>query len=105
MDDEAYLALADEQRRGVLLALLDEPTVDIDVLIGNRAEPLRQISLHHQHLPLLEQMGYAEWNKDAERVSRGPQFETIQPLVEFHGDEVGAWSDRETAPTDSVTVD
>ena len=105
MDDEAYLALADEQRRGVLLALLDEATVDIDVLIDDRAEPLRQISLHHQHLPLLEQMGYVEWNRDAQRVARGPQFEAIQPLVEFHGDEVGAWSDRETAPTDSVTVD
>lgn len=101
MDDDAYLALADQRRRGVLLALLDESVIPVEELADDTGDPIGRITLHHQHLPLLEQMGYVSWERAAERVVRGPAFDEIRPLVKFHA---AAISD-EGGVTETETVD
>ncbi|GAA5064720.1 hypothetical protein ACFFQF_17260 [Haladaptatus pallidirubidus] len=41
-----------------------------------------KIALHHVHLPRLEDHGIIVWNREAEAVTKGPQFDEIEPLLE-----------------------
>ncbi|WP_336021948.1 DUF7344 domain-containing protein [Halobellus salinisoli] len=41
-----------------------------------------RISLCHQHLPLMAEMGFIEWEKDPLTATHGPQFEEIGVLFE-----------------------
>jgi hypothetical protein len=88
--DEALDALADRQRRRVLLALVErnaqvtEPAVsqtdggddDLDVLVRMR----------HVHLPKLEDYGFVEWDREADEIHEGPRFGEIRPLLELLDD-------------------
>jgi hypothetical protein len=37
--------------------------------------------LVHQHLPMLEDQGYVEWDLETNSISRGPNWDQIGPLV------------------------
>jgi len=89
MNDSTFHALADEQRRALLLSLLESNPQDqgFESLTGDaalaEAERRTQVAMYHNHLPQLEDYGYLEWNKDAQEVVEGPRFEEIRPLLEW----------------------
>lgn len=89
MNDNAFDALAHEQRRALLFDLLESnpPDADIESAIGEPAltdtEQRTQIAMYHCHLPKLEDYGYIEWNKETNEIGKGPQFEEIRPLLKW----------------------
>lgn len=89
MYDDAFDALANEHRRKLLVALLDEnrrfgtgtvprgETGGVERELGVRAE------LYHNHLPKLAERGYITWDEEAGEIERGPNWEEIEPLLEL----------------------
>lgn len=50
-----------------------------------------KVQLFHSHLPQLNEVGYIEWDPVTETIRRGPNFESIAPLLELmveHQDEL-----------------
>jgi hypothetical protein len=92
MNDDAFSALAHEQRRTLLLALLESNPQDARIESSSGASGLTdaekraQIEMYHTHLPKLEDHGYIEWNRATNEVVRGPRFDDIQPLLEWIAD-------------------
>lgn len=90
--DLAFKALSHATRRRVLTSLMkDNPrgqqefeTVEF-VPDGPEREPIT-ISLRHTHLPHLERAGFIDWDRDAEQITRGAEFEVIRPLLELMDD-------------------
>jgi hypothetical protein len=88
MDDAAFVALADEDRRQLLSLLAttreeDPPvTVPEDLTAGRGDSPKTATRLHHVHLPKLASMDYVEWDVEAGTVRRGPVFEELEPLLD-----------------------
>jgi SOS-response transcriptional repressor LexA len=89
MNDNAFNALAHEQRRTLLLDILESNPQDADVepatgeSAPTDAEQRAQTEMYHVHLPKLEEYGYIEWDEDTNEIIKGPQFEEIRPLLEF----------------------
>ncbi|GAA0261183.1 hypothetical protein [Halobaculum roseum] len=94
--DDSLDALGHIQRRKLLRALLvhnpqDDESVKIDSSESNEEEVERLIGMKHVHLPKLEEYGFITWNRDTNKVSKGPNFEEIRPLLEMlaaHEDEL-----------------
>lgn len=40
-------------------------------------------TMQHKHLPKLEALGFVEWDRENQYVTRGPQFREIEPLLEL----------------------
>ncbi|WP_254764850.1 DUF7344 domain-containing protein [Natrinema marinum] len=86
--DSAFEALAHEQRRTLLLALLQSNPQDAGFesptghSVLTDAEQRVQTELYHVHLPTLEDDGYIEWNEKTDQIIKGPQFDEIRPLLE-----------------------
>ena len=81
-------ALGHADRRRLLLALLDASTegglpVEIDHLASDAAEVPLRVSMHHVHLPKLDDYGFVETNLDRYTVTTGPRFDEIRPLLEL----------------------
>ncbi|WP_311171405.1 DUF7344 domain-containing protein [Halobellus ordinarius] len=89
-------ALADVQRRKLLIALIDHnPQDDLPVVVADSESESdsveRLITMQHVHLPKLDDYGFVEWNKDTHEVTRGSKFDEIKPLLELledHEDEL-----------------
>jgi len=85
---DAHLdALGHADRRRLLLTLLDASAegdlpVDVDRLANGTAEAFR-VSMHHVHLPKLDDYGFADTNLDRYTVTPGPRFDEIRPLLEL----------------------
>ena len=85
--DDLFDALAEETRRGVLLALAKEsPRWDEEFLTqgGRPGETDREnvaIELHHKHLPKLDQAGFIDYDEASGRITRGAGFEEVHPLL------------------------
>lgn len=95
--DELFRALANAQRRRLLVALLDHnpqrDTVDVpeDVEESKVMVETRQAEFFHTHLPSLEDSGFIRWNRESHEVVKGPRFDEIRPvleLIEAHADEL-----------------
>jgi hypothetical protein len=93
MNDNAFNALADEQRRTLLLRLLNHnpQTVTKTLPADGNAETddsARQFetAMYHVHMPKLEDYGYIEWDRGTNEVVKGPQFDEIRPLLECVAD-------------------
>lgn len=89
--DDALDALADVQRRKLLMGLLnhnpqDDESVKIADSETDAAALERMIEMKHVHLPKLENYGFIEWDRDRNEVSKGPAFEEIRPLLELLAD-------------------
>lgn len=103
-NDKVYDALASEQRRQVLVNLLEDDsqsvpelseesrellTADEGVLEGFLTDSVEiantekdTIRLYHTHLPMLAEYGFIKWEREMHFVTKGPQFEEIKPLLE-----------------------
>lgn len=86
--DEMLDALADLQRRTLLVALLEHnPQDDAPVVLTDADEDAdgveRLVRMQHIHLPKLENYGFIEWDEHANEVAKGPKFEEIRPLLEL----------------------
>lgn len=92
--DDALDALADEQRRELLCALLTHNPQDArQSMVDETDSPALEqlLALQHVHLPKLQEYGFIDWDRDAEEISKGPNFEEIRPLLELlaaHADEL-----------------
>lgn len=94
--DEVMDALADGQRRRLLVALLDHnPQDDSPVVIANSdAEGdavERLVTMDHVHLPKLAEYGFIDWDRQSNEVKKGRNFDEIRPLLELldeHEDEL-----------------
>lgn len=74
--------LSREARRLVLLMLLEEDAeTSIDVIEEAIDSERIEVQLHHTHLPKLEQAGYIEWQPGSDRITRGPNYDEIEPLL------------------------
>ncbi|MHC3439588.1 DUF7344 domain-containing protein [Natrialbaceae archaeon A-gly3] len=86
--DATLEVLMTQRRRQLLLALKDhEPgeTVDVSTLvsaIGGGKET--RVEAHHVHLPLLDDRGFIQWDRDANEVSRGPRFEELEAYLDVN---------------------
>lgn len=86
MINDQFKALSSERRRDVLLTLLDQqdrvdPPSEYEQIEIDGGEDLSAISMQHVHLPMLEDCGYIEWDKESQSVSKGPQFDELEPLL------------------------
>ena len=96
--DEMFDVLRNPYRRRLLVALLDhnpqeedDPQIPADVSMADDDLDLLQVQMQHVHLPKLVQIGFVEWDEDANTVSKGPRFDEIRPLLELmrdHADEL-----------------
>jgi hypothetical protein len=96
--DDMVDALADVQRRKLLVALLKHnPQDDAPVVIADSESETnaieRLVTMQHTHLPKLVEYGFIEWNEETHEVMKGPNFNEIRPLLELlddHEDELPA---------------
>ncbi|MCU4972071.1 ArsR family transcriptional regulator [Halobacteria archaeon AArc-m2/3/4] len=84
--DESLRVLADVQRRRILDELLT-PSLQADggeetIYPLEEFPEEHQIELYHNHLPLLAEAGFIDWNQNTGAVTRGPRFNEISPLLE-----------------------
>lgn len=107
-DTDTFLQLlADENRRRILFLLCETDSIRLPDAILPRGQTLSrrpdgsnsgptsegasgsderarrqmEIQLHHRHLPKLQRADLIEWDRDTGTVSRGPQFEDIEPAL------------------------
>lgn len=81
-----------KRHRRLILLLLKEDSIKTtnDVMARGDSEP-DNIQLVHTHLPKLEAAGYIQWDRETDEISKGPNFEEIEPLLELienHADEL-----------------
>jgi len=90
-------ALANPYRRQLLVALLEHNPQDDDDpdplnLDAATGEPdVLETELVHNHLPRLEDKGYIVWDRERKKISKGPNWEEIAPILELvhdHRDEL-----------------
>ncbi|SFB84410.1 hypothetical protein SAMN05444422_102348 [Halobiforma haloterrestris] len=87
--NRVFEALAAEPRRQLVVSLLDaspDATVPLPESAVNPNAPtdpdvLRR-ELHHQHLPILADGGFVEWDSEPLVASRGPNFDEIAAVIE-----------------------
>ena len=95
--DELLGLLGDHHRRRVVTELADNSPVTVEEFVraaDGVAPHSVAITLHHTHLPKLQRAGVVTWDDGAGTVSRGPEFEAVEPLVELFR------SNRERLPGD-----
>ncbi|QIO24209.1 hypothetical protein [Haloarcula sp. JP-L23] len=99
-----FQLLANDIRRRILYALCDNASIHVPEGIlshdqvqsqdtqphsphssssqinGESVQQL-EMQLHHMHLPKLEEEGIIEWERETQTVSRGPQFDKLEPVL------------------------
>lgn len=91
--DRILDALGKRDRRRLLVMLRRGEVDSVSDVIVRGSEDVREVKLRlvHTHLPRLEENGYIEWDRETGTISKGPQFEEIEPLLELietHADEL-----------------
>lgn len=86
--DTQLSALSHVERRRLLLTLLHANTEDdlplrVDQLEHDTAGNSPRLSMHHVHLPKLDEYGFVDANPDRGSVTAGPRFDEIEPLLEL----------------------
>lgn len=91
--DDKFAILSKRQRRLILLRLQhnEEKQESAMLFRGGDETEETETQLVHNHLPRLKQAGYIEWDQDTGRISKGPNYDEIKPLldlIENHADEL-----------------
>lgn len=95
--DEMMDALGAVQRRKLLLSLLErEPEDDPPIVIDGSGSEADLLAMRHAHLPKLSAYEFIEWDRETDEVTRGPEFDEIEPLLELLAD------NEEELPVDVV---
>lgn len=82
--NDMLYALADGQRRRLLIALLEDDSPLVIADSESAADSLEhRMSMKHVHLPKLADYGFIEWDRERHEVSKGPKFVEIRPLIEL----------------------
>lgn len=99
--DRLFDALSHPYRRRILLLLSEDNPRDEDEFavedLATEEDELELLTseLYHAHLPKLAESGYIEWDRDANSIRRGPNYDAIAPLLRLmrdHADELpGGW--------------
>ena len=88
--DDCLRALGHGRRREVVTTLSDaDAPLSVRALAGGDEQC--RLALVHNHLPMLADGGYVDWDRDAGRVRRGPRFDEVAALLDLlrtHGDEL-----------------
>jgi hypothetical protein len=93
--DRMLDALRKRNRRLILLLVKDgvvQTEADVMFRGGDDSETVK-MKLIHTHLPKLADAGYIEWDRETGTISKGPNFDEIEPLLELletHADELPA---------------
>jgi hypothetical protein len=81
--DRALDALSERRRRRVLASVRDGP-VETDALAEQFDDPEHaETLLCHADLPKLADAGYVDWRPEGDRVSPGPRFDRVEPLLDL----------------------
>ncbi|WP_335998898.1 DUF7344 domain-containing protein [Halorientalis halophila] len=87
--DGLFSVLSDETRRHVLTTIAEcspreasEFTPD-ELRSDENAAQRFESELYHRHLPRLDAAGVVSWDREADAIRRGPNFEEIRPLIEL----------------------
>ncbi|SIR98526.1 hypothetical protein SAMN05421858_4986 [Haladaptatus litoreus] len=84
--DDKFSVLASSERRQLLHALTEDSAPDTvavspTTVATNGGDREHAITLHHVHLPRLEDHGLITWDQKTDTVTKGPQFAEIEPLL------------------------
>lgn len=87
--DNVFEALSAEPRRQLIISLMDAPRDEAIPLLERAINPdapadpdVLRTELFHRHLPLLDDLGFVEWESDPFVASRGPRFEEVAAVFE-----------------------
>ena len=84
-------ALSNSRRRQFIFALINQHPIDSDDLASKRlfhdGDTVAELQdeLTQTHLPLLDEAGFIEWDRETGMVSKGPRFDEIQALLDSMG--------------------
>ncbi|WP_455429697.1 DUF7344 domain-containing protein [Natrinema altunense] len=87
--DNFFRSVVNVQRRRLLVHMLshnpeDESKLYTDDIETSEMEAARLLTeMKHTHLPLLEDYGFIDWDRDTHEVTKGPEFDEIRPLLEM----------------------
>ncbi|MFA9425542.1 transcriptional regulator [Natronorubrum sp. A-ect3] len=82
--DRYLWAIGHIHRRRLLLQLLETPMVHTSELNMSEGEKnLLLAEVKHAHLPKLADHDVIDWNPECNRVTRGSNFEEVEPLLEL----------------------
>ncbi|WP_123537816.1 transcriptional regulator [Halosimplex salinum] len=87
--DDMMDAVADVQRRELLVALLDhDPQRDVPVTVDRDArDAVKTLFMMKQvHLPKLVEYDFVDWEPTDYEVKKGTRFDEIKPLLELLDD-------------------
>ena len=96
---DIYEALVHPYRRRLLLAVLEADRhgvaypdpLEFDPAVQGDPGKSRRIAMAHNHLPKLDDMGIIRWDREREELSKGPEWDELEPLLrwmEEHRDEL-----------------
>lgn len=102
--EDVFIAVANVDRRRILVTLLTEDAIQVAALTGRSRELSgadegllskhlssgrevpganeEHLRLHHVHLPMLAEYGFIEWDAEAHMIRKGPRFAEVRQLVE-----------------------
>jgi len=84
-----FRALESPYRRQLLVALNKENPQDdedrdpLDIVAPEDQPDVLETELVHNHLPMLEEAGYIEWDREAHTIRKGPNWDEIGPVIEL----------------------
>ena len=83
MTDHVLDALAHDVRQSVIKSLTREAQQNLDDVLDDCTESFREeeslrLTLHHTHLPKLDDVGAVDYDTDDRFIERGDQFETFE---------------------------
>lgn len=105
VNDNAFKAMADPQRRSLLVELHDDGPLRVPELTGVSRELSAAneafldeylsgsvevadadedlVRMHLVHLPTLAEDGFVEWDSESNVVKKGPRFDEVRPLLDL----------------------
>lgn len=103
--DQLLASLSHPTRRSILMTLAEANPRDEDEFTSPDLDAededfeLFAAEVTYDHLPQLNRVGLIEWDRDANTITRGPNFDDVRPLLELirnHRDELpDGWLQRD----------